>query len=139
VPGAGNTTEPRDYEFIVRDVRPGRYGFRLKQVDFDGAFEYSESVEVSVELPERYLLEEPYPNPFNPVAKIRFAVNNTEDVTVSLYDALGQRKAVLFEGIAAGNKLYELTINGESLASGTYIVRLMGAGFTESKALILLK
>ena len=63
--------------------------FRLKQIDFDGTFEYHAEVEVVVEMVERFLVEAVYPNPFNPEASFRFAVRQTQPVRVELYDMFG--------------------------------------------------
>ena len=58
----------------MNDLDPGSHRFRLKQIDFDGAFEYSSVVEAAVTVPDRFLIEPAYPNPFNPTTTLRFAV-----------------------------------------------------------------
>ncbi|NBC15802.1 MAG: hypothetical protein GVY18_00640, partial [Bacteroidetes bacterium] len=74
VDGHGTTTEPRSYHHRTATLEAGTHTFRLKQIDFDGAFEYSPEVEVVIGLPEQYVVEPAYPNPFNPEATLRFAV-----------------------------------------------------------------
>ena len=67
VPGFGTTTEPKSYSFTDEDVTTGIYKYRLKQIDFDGTFEYSNEIEVSVDFtPKEFVLYQNYPNPFNP-------------------------------------------------------------------------
>lgn len=65
VEGTGTTTVPKTYMFVDRDIRNGLYSYRLKQVDFDGAFNYSPELEVVVKPPSSYRLEQNYPNPFS--------------------------------------------------------------------------
>ena len=66
VQGNGTTTEAQTYRFTAEDNAVGTHTFRLKQIDFDGAFEYSDELEVAVETPGTHLLTSAYPNPFNP-------------------------------------------------------------------------
>ena len=66
VAGAGTTSEPMSYSYSDNNLNPGNYYYRLKQIDFDGTFEYSEDVEVDVITPDVYSLIKYYPNPFNP-------------------------------------------------------------------------
>ena len=74
IEGSGTTTEPKTYSFVDEDVTTGKYKYRLKQIDFDGSFEYSGIVEVAVGIPTEYLLEQNFPNPFNPGTIIKFQI-----------------------------------------------------------------
>ncbi len=139
VEGAGTTTEPRSYRYRATGLDPGAHRFRLKQIDFDGAFTYSAEVEVTVEMAERYVLEGAYPNPFNPEARFRFAVRESVPVRVGLYDALGREVRVLYAGTPAGSQMQEVRIDGRALTSGTYFVRLLGEGINAVKQITLLK
>jgi hypothetical protein len=139
VEGYGNTSDARSYSFNVADLDVGRHVFRLKQVDFDGAFEYSSLVEADVELPGAFLLEPAYPNPFNPSTTIRFGVAVETDVTVELYDAGGKLVKTLFEGVPDAGALNTVTVDGSGLTSGTYLVKLSSADFQTSQSIILLK
>ena len=137
--GSETTIESREYSFTVSDLSPGRYVFRLKQVDFDGSFEYSESVEATVTVPDRYVLERAYPNPFNPSTTIRFAVATESPVTLTLVDSQGRAVRTLFSGTPAANETRSVRVDAEGLASGSYIVRLTGAGFVASETVTLLR
>jgi hypothetical protein len=139
VEGYGTTLEPREYTYTVSDLSPGRYVFRLKQIDFDGAFAYSETVAATVALPDQFVLESAYPNPFNPSTTIRFAVATEQGVTLTLIDAHGRRVRTLYQGDVAANESHLVRIDGEGLASGSYVVRLAGNGFVATERVVLAK
>ena len=139
VDGHGTTTETQTYAYAVRSLDPGTYHFRLKQIDFDGIFEYHGDLEVAVETPGRYVLMPAYPNPFNPEATVRFAVRDSAPVAVTLHDALGRRVATLYSGTPDANQMLSVQIDGSALPSGLYLVRLTGSGFSASQSVTLLK
>ena len=79
-----------------------------------------------------------YPNPFNPVIRIRFALPRPGDLRLAVYDVLGRRTALLLEGpLHAG--VHEVAWHAESLASGVYILRLEGLGRMDCRKLFLVK
>jgi len=145
VPGFGTTTEPKNYSFIDANVVADRYSYRLKQIDFDGTFAYSDEVVVLVEdlTPSEYTLFQNYPNPFNPSTTVQFQVPKVSDVSIIIYDMLGQEvKALFTENVQAGN--YSVEWNGVNnaglkMSSGSYIYRMTAGDFVESKEMILLK
>ena len=151
VPGHGTTTEPQFYSFDEKSVAPGKYQYRLKQIDYDGTYEYSDIVEVEVGLPTEYSLSQNYPNPFNPSTKIKFSIPFVEtrdrvSVQLKVYDVLGNEVATLVnEEKPAGS--YEVGFDGTGLTSGIYFYQLRagdpstgsGQGFIETKKMILLK
>ncbi len=139
VEGYGTTEQPRSYTYRVEDLAPGRHVFRLKQIDFDGTFEYHAEVEVVVEMVERFVVEPIYPNPFNPHAQFLFAVKRSQAVRVDLYDMLGRRVKVLYEGAPSAGQMHTVRIDGRGLPSGTYVVRLVGQTFVETQTVMLLK
>lgn len=139
VNGHGTTVEPQRYSYGVDDLDVGTYWFRLKQVDFDGSSAYSPKVEVAVEVTERFVLEEAYPNPFNPQATARFAVREAVPVHVALYDALGRRVQVLYDGVPPAGEMQAVQIDGSRLPSGAYVVRLMGEGIAATQRVVLVK
>jgi hypothetical protein len=144
VPGFGTTTEPKTYSYLDGDVTTGTYNYRLKQIDFDGTTAYSDEIEVVVDFtPSNFELSQNYPNPFNPSTTIQFQVPQASDVTVIVYDMLGQAVKSLFAGqVQAGKYTIEWdgTNNaGSKLSSGSYIYRMTAGEFVESKEMILLK
>ncbi|MFZ4621664.1 MAG: T9SS type A sorting domain-containing protein [Bacteroidota bacterium] len=140
VEGNGNSNAPKEYSFSDRGVKSGRYTYRLKQMDRDGRFEYSGEVEAVVGLTAAdYQLSQNYPNPFNPNTTITFAVKNAEHVNVTVYNALGQSVAVLFNDAANADQLYTLSFNGADLSSGTYFYSLRSASRNEVRKMLLTK
>ena len=139
VEGYGTTEVPRSYRFRVDDLDPGRYTFRLKQVDYDASFEYSPEVEVVVEMADQFIVEPAYPNPFNPEAQMRFAVNRRQVVRMDLYDVMGRQVQSLFEGPSPAGQIQTVRIDGSALPSGTYMVRLTGETFVDTQVVTLMK
>ena len=89
--GNGTTTQPHEYNFIDKISEAGIYYYRLKQIDFDGSYEYSHVLEVIVNAPSDFLLERNYPNPFNPSTIIKFSLPVDSKVTIDLYNTLGEK------------------------------------------------
>jgi len=139
VEGHGTTTEAQTYSYTAGDMAVGIHTFRLKQIDFDGAFEYSDELEVSVETPGTHLISSAYPNPFNPQSQFTLSVVQDQVVTAELFNTLGQRIAVLFNGTVEANQSQLVTIDGAGLASGMYVVRVNGERFSDALNVTLLK
>ncbi|RKY92004.1 MAG: hypothetical protein DRQ13_10825, partial [Ignavibacteriae bacterium] len=103
VEGHGNSNSPKDYTFLDDYARYGKYAYRLKQIDTDGDYEYSDIIEVNAgNIPGGFVLEQNYPNPFNPATSIKFALAVTEQTELKIFDVLGNEVATLFNGIADG-------------------------------------
>jgi hypothetical protein len=136
--GNGTTTETKSYSYMDENLESGKYFYRLKQIDFDGAFEYSNEVEVEVNIANKFELSQNYPNPFNPSTSIQYTISSNQFVTFKVYNILGSEVVTLVnEEKPAGN--YEVTFNASSLASGTYFYKLQAGSFVETKKMILLK
>ncbi len=89
-------------------------------------------------VPGTYALGQNYPNPFNPSTTINFALPQTSNVVLKVYDVLGSEVATLLNGEkAAGN--YEVSFDASKLASGLYIYTLNTGNFTASKKMMLIK
>lgn len=139
VSGHGTTTEAQNYSFRAEGLEFGTNVFRLKQIDQDGRFSYSSTIEVDVELPTDYVMEAAYPNPFNPRATFEFAVKDQQQVRASLYNMIGQEVAELYNGVASANEVQSVGIDGAGLPSGIYIVRVAGEKFEATQTISLLK
>ncbi len=142
VDGMGTTTEAQSYIFTDRNAVGGTYYYRLRQVDFDGTYAYSDVVEVEF-VPSEYSLQQNYPNPFNPSTTIKFALPVEAKVTVTLYNALGQRvNEIVSNNFTAG--VQTVNFNASELASGMYIYQISaqgvdGSNFVDTKKMMLMK
>jgi len=144
VPGFGTTSEPKTYSYTDDNIVTGTYIYRLKQIDYDGTFSYSDEIEVEVNFaPSDYALFQNYPNPFNPSTSVRFQVPQTSSVTVKIYDMLGQEVRTLFTGEVVRG-IYAANWNGLNdaglqMSSGSYIYKMVAGDFVQSKKMVLLK
>jgi hypothetical protein len=139
VRGHGTTNAPQQYSYT--DVcQAGTYSYRLKQIDRDGAFQYSASIEASIALPgQASVLEQNYPNPFNPSTSIRFVATPGRHVKLTVCTILGQEVAQLFDGIAGEQTAYTVDFNGGNLSGGIYFYILKTEGHREIRKMTLLK
>jgi hypothetical protein len=138
VPGFGTTTEVHHYSFVDESLQSGNYEYRLKQIDLDGSFKYSNINEVTVNLPGEFSLEQNYPNPFNPSTTLRYEIPEGSFVTLKVYDVLGNEIVTLVnEEKPAGT--YKLTWNAANLPNGVYFYTLSTGNFLSTKKMVLLK
>ena len=140
VAGAGTSNKPHSYSFNDKVGTAGTYWYRLKQIDHNGAFTYSQQVQVSVGGAPRVLgLSQNFPNPFNPTTNMQFTVPTDGRATLKVYNTIGQLVATLFDGVATAGQYNQATFDGSRLASGIYFSRLEFSGKTELKKMLLLK
>jgi hypothetical protein len=146
VPGFGTTTETKFYSFIDEDINSGTYKFRLKQINFDGTFEYSDEIVVDINLnPNEFMLYQNYPNPFNPNTTINYQLPVDSKVILKVFDVLGNEVATLVnEEKPAGE--YEVTFDSHSslsgisgLPSGIYFYQLQAVDHSLIKKMMLIK
>ena len=88
---------------------------------------------------ETFRLDQNYPNPFNPSTTISFNLPNAADVTLSVYNVLGQRVATLLNNRKYTSGSHTLSFDASNLASGIYIYRLEAGSFTSQKRMTLIK
>ncbi len=139
VEGWGTTTVPQAYQHRIEALAPGRHAFRLKQIDFDGAFEYSPVVEIEIEAPRTLALLPNYPNPFNPRTTLAFTLPNEGRAVLTVSDVLGRQVAVLFDGVAEAGRQHTVAFEAGSLATGLYVYTLAHGGRRVSRTLLLTK
>ena len=143
VAGAGTSNSPRNYSYTDKNLSPGKYVYRLKQVDDNGAFSYGSSVEVEIgSAPQVFALLQNYPNPFNPSTEIGYSLEKAGMVSLKVYNMLGQEVATLVNGPQeAGSYTVPFGINKGTLglSSGVYIYRLEAGSFISTKKLVLMK
>ncbi len=129
IEGAGTTLESQSYSFTVDGLSAGRYAFRLRQVDLDGAFEYSPQVEAAVSLSQPFLLSTPYPNPVRDQVSLEVAARQDQRVSVAIYDTRGRRVAVIFDDDLKSDESQLVTYDASGLAAGVYMIRAVGESF----------
>ncbi|WP_456429575.1 endonuclease I family protein [Rhodocaloribacter sp.] len=139
VGGRGSATTPGTYAYSAENLAPGAHLFRLRQVDFDGAFAYGPTVRVAVDLPGAYHLSTPHPNPFNPETRFTLAVSRSQRVNVAVYDVLGRRIATLFDGVLVPGAPQPFRFDAARLPGGLYLIHASGEHFTATRPVTLLK
>jgi predicted GH43/DUF377 family glycosyl hydrolase len=138
VRGEGTTTNQREYSYIDRDLADGKYFYRLKQVDYNGTYEYSNEIEVDVRSLNEYALEQNYPNPFNPVTTIGYVLKEKTTVKLLLLNAIGEEVAVLLNE-EQEKGYHKVDFNAANLPSGVYFYQLKAGDYINTKKMIFLK
>jgi hypothetical protein len=139
VQGSGTTTQGQSYSYVDKNLAPGIYSYRLKQLDYDGRFTYSNVIEVDASVPMVFELAQNYPNPFNPATVIEYSIAAPVNVTLTVYTILGEQVAVLVSNQVTEAGKYSVNFNASNLASGTYIYRLQAGDFVSVKKMLLAK
>jgi len=147
VKGKGTTTTPHKYSYTDKTTDIGRYYYRLKQVDFDGSFDFSNEIMIEVQAPRTFSLYQNYPNPFNPETLIRYRIPELDPATVKvelkIYNLLGDEvRTIVQQDQGAGYysaKWDGKNNQGENVATGTYIYQLRAGSFVKTNKMLLLR
>jgi hypothetical protein len=95
-------------------------------------------VEIEVTLPAEFVLEQNFPNPFNPSTTIKYSLPSESDVTLTVFDVSGSViETLVNQWQTAGN--YKINFDASHLSSGIYYYRLSAGSFSQAKKLIFLK
>ncbi len=148
VAGNGTSTERHTYKYTDDEMNAdytGRVLYRLKQMDFDGGYEYSNQVFADFDfIPDQVTLAQNYPNPFNPTTTIKYSIPVEANVTLAVYNSLGEKISDLVNTVQApGN--YQVTWNAKDYASGFYFYALKVSDmqnhnlFKDSRKIVLVK
>ena len=139
--GSGTSINPHSYEFEDKDVSLGKYYYRLKQINTNGSYEYSNVMEVQVGVPENFNLSQNYPNPFNPETTIEYTIAKAGNVNITIYDVLGREIRLLVDSHkAAGNysvKWDSKDNSDKDVSSGLYLCQMKGDGFNKTIKIML--
>ncbi len=138
VNGNGNSNSPKYYTFEDNTLIPGRYYYRLKQIDNDGKFEYSKTIQVDFNSPKKFELNQNYPNPFNPITTISWEIPSDDFVTLKIYDPLGNEVVTIVNEYQQAG-FYQRSFNAALLSSGMYFYTLKTGNLVQTKKMILLK
>lgn len=139
VQGHGNSSSPKYYSFIdnLNNISGNVY-YKLKQIDVDGAYKYSDIIEVVPGSPLQFNLFQNYPNPFNPSTNIQFELPADSHVRLSVFNILGERVAILLDGLRNAG-FHNINFNGKKLNGGLYFYRLETNEYTNVRKMLLLK
>jgi hypothetical protein len=138
VRGEGTTTNQREYSYIDKNLTDGKYFYRLKQVDYNGTYEYSSVIEVDVRSLNEYALEQNFPNPFNPITTIGYVLKEKTNAKLILLNAIGEEVVVLVNE-EQDKGFHKLDFNASNLPSGVYFYQLRAGDYIDTKKMILLK
>lgn len=143
VTGAGTSSVEKCYSFTVGNRESGQAIYRLKQIDRNGDFRYSDEVEAATPVvPTQFALGQNYPNPFNPSTQIDIALPEDSRVSIVVYDIIGREAAVILDETRNAG-VSTVTFDAGRLASGVYLYRMTARGsrtvFTETKRLVLMR
>ncbi len=140
VDGKGTSTEINYYSFTDQPQVSGvnQIYYRLKQIDFDGTFTYTDVVNISYDVPAEFVLNQNYPNPFNPSTIINYFVPQESFVSIKVYDFLGREVITLVNEMKSIGG-YEIMFDASQLPSGTYFYNMIADNYSDTKKMILIK
>ena len=98
-----------------------------------------ESSLVLTEQMDTHELKPAFPNPFNPSTSFELLLREDGPVQIAVHDMLGRRVATLHDGMLEGARVHTFTFNAAGLASGSYLLRVQGERFIETRQLQLVK
>ena len=143
VSGNGTTTTPNKYSFIDENLSKNKYYYRLKQIDYNGDFEFSNVVEISVGPIEEFRLYQNYPNPFNPTTRISYSLPIDCHVELTVYSINGEEVCRLvneFQKSNTYNVNWDAVDNkGNKLPTGTYFYKLKAMNQSKFQRMTLIK
>ena len=147
VQGKGTTATPQKYSYTDESVTVGAFYYRLKQIDFDGSFQFSDELFIEIQPPNVFALYQNYPNPFNPETIIRYQIpvltQASVPVEIKIFNLRGDEVRTLVQK-DQGSGVYTATwdsrnTKGEYVAAGTYIYQIKAGNFIQARKMLLLR
>ncbi|MFZ0454130.1 MAG: T9SS type A sorting domain-containing protein [Ignavibacteriaceae bacterium] len=136
--GKGTTSEISKYSFIDKNINQNFIKYRIKQIDLNGSYSYSNEVEINKNYVSKYELRRNYPNPFNPVTTITYTLPQAGNVELKIYNSLGQKVAQLVnKQMQAGS--YKVTWDAQNEPSGIYFYKITVNRFSQVNKMVLMK
>jgi hypothetical protein len=108
------------------------YSIRLRLVKFTGVDNEFEGV------PTKFVVYQNYPNPFNPSTKIKFGLPEDADVTIEVFNVVGEKVATLLSGNLKKG-YHEVNFDAAGLQSGVYFYKVNAGKFSTVKKMLLIK
>ena len=138
IQGNGTTLERQNYLFEDNNIENQVYFYRLKQIDYEGSFKYSDIIEINISL-NNFELFQNYPNPANPTTVIKYVVPVASFIELYLYDVQGEKVSTLLCERKQGG-VYTTEVDLRNFSSGVYFYTLKSStGFSQTKKLLILK
>ncbi len=139
VEGNGTSTIVNNYSFSdpIKNVN-GKYYYRLKQIDNDGKYEFSDVIEVDFGIPLKSELYQNYPNPFNPSTEINYVLKESGQIKIKVFNSLGSEIATLVDGFVNSGK-HSINFNAKDFPSGIYFYRITANNFKSTRKMLLIK
>ena len=97
------------------------------------------SLDEDIFIDDYYLVSKLYPNPFNPITSIDILLKQTQNITIDIYNILGQYITTLHDGRLFANKKYKFTFNANALPSGLYIIQIKSNKFVINRKALFIK
>jgi Secretion system C-terminal sorting domain len=138
VTGHGNSNSPKEYTYKDEHLGGSDFKYRLKQIDIDGQYEYSQEVEVKLDVPAEFSLKQNFPNPFNPTTKIIYSIPQKANVQIIIYNALGMEVTTLLNEFRQAG-MHQVEFDANNLSSGIYFYKVVSGNYSEIKKMILLR
>ena len=138
IEGNGNSNSPKEYSFTDFPSGGTKFQYRLKQIDNDGKYAYSNVVSIETKLANQFILNQNYPNPFNPSTAITYSIPSTSKVTLTIYNVLGKLITTLVNTEQEAGT-YSVNFNADGLSSGMYFYKIQSDKFVKTNKMLLLK
>lgn len=120
---AGNSTQPLSYSLDDLNPLQGHNYYRLKMIDLDGSFKYSNVIMINVaQVKYEDAISNVYPNPTDHTIFIDYQASSNSNVNVLIYDALGQEMLLKKVAVNKGNQTLNIDVN--TFADGVYIIQI---------------
>jgi hypothetical protein len=131
IKGAGNSNNAQQYEFIDHNPLAGSNYYRLRQVDLNGAYSYSQVRTLHFE--QEFSIHI-FPNPFSDKFSVDIYASSANEAIVKVFDMKGRLVQQFYPEIQVGDN--HITISGEGFAAGTYMVRVAIDGVTRATTIV---
>jgi hypothetical protein len=138
VKGSGNSLTLKQYSYIDKNINSGKFNYRLKQIDENGSFKYSDIITVNNSAPITFSLVQNYPNPFNPGTIISYSLPIASNIKLTIFNTLGQIVKTL-ENCYKNPGNYSISFNASNLPGGIYFYKLEAGQLSQVKKMILVK
>ncbi|HZW39655.1 MAG TPA: FG-GAP-like repeat-containing protein [Ignavibacteriaceae bacterium] len=139
VKGNGTTTTKQYYSFVDKELSAENYTYRLKQIDHNGNYSYSDEINVDMIAPNQFTLNQNYPNPFNPTTTISFSIPVKSNIILKVYNIAGEEVANLINNEIMEAGLHNIRFDASKLVSGVYIYKLTADAQTLVNKMMLMK